>query len=40
MKILLAKKDCEKCKYVKENFDLSGVIVYFTLVRMSHWENT
>ena len=28
MKILLAKKDCEKCKYVKENFDLSGVIVY------------
>ena len=28
MKILLAKRNCEKCQYVKENFDLSDVIVY------------
>ena len=28
MRILLSKKVCEKCKYVKDNFDLSNVIVY------------
>jgi len=28
MRILLSKTNCVKCNYVKENFDLTGIIVY------------